>query len=811
MKAVLVGRIPAGNLFYLLEGDTDAAIVTPKRDVKPVSFLSIVAKKQVRRMMDSKFHEFLWEGVDKPNDRWENIVVYKVQQVPEHMLAGVEILSSLDKKKKDARYEVLEQKIDLIDNFKVAIESGQHEKALGRRIRSFRFDPDAEDGDGDGIVQEGTPFARPATPDLKPKRRENRVQRRANQMQESSDASADGLTSRRNYLPSRDVMKRLVTRDAAHYKKVYEDQSKKVEAAFSDGKKLKTYGDVVKAMEKAHPGFASGSSMADYLEIGRLRPDMELERQHREHAYAVMFAILANPRLKEADLRIISAKNRARLGEPVANAEGSCCFRPRGKIALNSGDPIDRFSLKPQKDDRKPRLDLMYQDENSADAVTSIAQLRGLQTTGSIVMASMLQDASGPEVWEAMRDVVHRQVTLHEMAHASNDIQAYLDGVKSKGFEEGNVRKIIQEGIIQPLADMGDEEIIATAVRQYLADRSTTLSFTVNNVMAQLNEAMSNPNLKNRAEKLTREPLLDADGNEMPIGESMAEFFRSVGFSEDIANPDQPWTAGLLVSMHAMDGQWGRPLWTDRRDGYYRRSTWARNTAATKVTTPNGTTLTQFDLEKIHELGIPATSATPEVSLEDTRTFINALLTLDNISDEMFSPTTGLEPYELWDLGSNGETQLRDMLGNSVLARFEAVEYAKTSMNQYLESAFNPNAPKATQERTAAYVFEMALMGPHMFDDLTPRERAIAKKIAKLNGGGEYVSYMGALTFGRSFQGIFSDWQSAELVAEVSTHAMLGAEIKIPDGEGMRVLNDVEKRVLNKLLAWLWPEGDVRL
>jgi len=96
-------------------------------------------------------------------------------------------------------------------------------------------------------------------------------------------------------------------------------------------------------------------------------------------------------------------------------------------------------------------------------------------------------------------------------------------------------------------------------------------------------------------------------------------------------------------------------------------------------------------------------------------------------------------------------------------------------------------------------------------DDLSPREKAIAVRIAKLTGGGEYASYMGTFTHIDSFQGLFFNQRYMELLAELGAAALFGSEIKVPDGSGMRTLNDVEKKVMSKLLKWLWPEGELTL
>ncbi len=89
-----------------------------------------------------------------------------------------------------------------------AIEDGDKEKKIWRRLRKEmgvnelapeypeekalrpeKFDPDAEDGDGDGLVQEGTTFQRPAAPKLVETRQ--RLSRRLSGMGKSPTTSTD--------------------------------------------------------------------------------------------------------------------------------------------------------------------------------------------------------------------------------------------------------------------------------------------------------------------------------------------------------------------------------------------------------------------------------------------------------------------------------------------------------------------------------------------------------------------------------------------------------------------------------------------
>lgn len=186
MKAIHVGNTRDSRLYYLLESDnqTTGAVVTPNQPAVYVDFFAYVSKKgSIERVMDSEFHKFFWTGhTGSLSERWEQTFIHRVTSPREMALSGVEILTEFKEKKKPSRVTQLNERSNRAVEYKALVGAGLNEKAFARRgvrrigrglgdaatggVRGFRrgvrFDPEAEDADGDGFVQEGTQYARRA-------------------------------------------------------------------------------------------------------------------------------------------------------------------------------------------------------------------------------------------------------------------------------------------------------------------------------------------------------------------------------------------------------------------------------------------------------------------------------------------------------------------------------------------------------------------------------------------------------------------------------------------------------------------------
>ncbi len=187
MKAVHVANTNDIRIYYLVESDDKSTGVLVKRGQAPVfiNFFSYVSKKpNIKKIMDSEFHEFLWTGnKGSMRPRWEHMFIDRVAG-SNSLLEGVNIITKFKTDNDESeRRKKMEAKANHAIEYKSLVSSGLNEKAFANRIgrtagrvasgsvrgfrRGVRFDPNAVDADMDGFVQEGTQFARPAVPKVR--------------------------------------------------------------------------------------------------------------------------------------------------------------------------------------------------------------------------------------------------------------------------------------------------------------------------------------------------------------------------------------------------------------------------------------------------------------------------------------------------------------------------------------------------------------------------------------------------------------------------------------------------------------------
>lgn len=188
MKAIHVADVGPKQLYFLLESDNryDGALVEANEPEVYVNFFEYVGnKRSVEPLTNSKFLKFFWTGHHGPlADRWEQNFIDQVIEPSKLLLDGVKILTKFNSTNPPNRAEHLKMRSNRALEYKSLISSGLNEKAfatrgargLGRSLaqgsrgaatagirgfrRGIRFDPNAEDADGDGFVQEGTQHAR---------------------------------------------------------------------------------------------------------------------------------------------------------------------------------------------------------------------------------------------------------------------------------------------------------------------------------------------------------------------------------------------------------------------------------------------------------------------------------------------------------------------------------------------------------------------------------------------------------------------------------------------------------------------------
>ena len=180
MRAIHVANIPNARVYYILDGEeggNDGAVVPPNQDPMFVNFWSFAERKRhLKPVTNTKFHKFFWDGHKGDEaDRWNNMFLERLIKPDAEMLSSVPIVTKFPNIKKERN----NARSNHASEFKSLTGAGHHEKALGRRGRGLGrgigrvgrgaasvFDPKAWDGDGDGIVQERTPYERPAIPGI---------------------------------------------------------------------------------------------------------------------------------------------------------------------------------------------------------------------------------------------------------------------------------------------------------------------------------------------------------------------------------------------------------------------------------------------------------------------------------------------------------------------------------------------------------------------------------------------------------------------------------------------------------------------
>lgn len=144
-KLVPVATLGDATIFFTLNpvGDEDTGAIQSGDTIKPISFWAYVTKKPITPIIVSLFHEALWRDT-LPSPEWEEAFVNRT--IPPPALETTKATAILV----DPLISVPQESI-------IGVKSL---KALPRRMEPY--DPNARDGDNDGLVQDGTPWERPA-------------------------------------------------------------------------------------------------------------------------------------------------------------------------------------------------------------------------------------------------------------------------------------------------------------------------------------------------------------------------------------------------------------------------------------------------------------------------------------------------------------------------------------------------------------------------------------------------------------------------------------------------------------------------
>lgn len=177
MKMVLAATSIDGDVYYVvdpIQPDSDGVLVSGDI-VEQIPFWSYVTREPVEPVQWNLLTQELWKARFDSED-WSNIFFLHSRVMPKVLLDSVES-ELIDVPAASRRPPVVDEdlkrppkrparptrkKSALSINLSSAFRSWTETKGLfKRRLRLEPYDPDARDGDGDGIVQEGTAWERP--------------------------------------------------------------------------------------------------------------------------------------------------------------------------------------------------------------------------------------------------------------------------------------------------------------------------------------------------------------------------------------------------------------------------------------------------------------------------------------------------------------------------------------------------------------------------------------------------------------------------------------------------------------------------
>lgn len=379
MRAIHVADYYDDRIYFLVdkENDHDGAIIRPNQEPIFMDIFSYMGKvsgdKGWKKITNTKFHDFFWYGQDgNLADRWRRVFQERSIEPRKELLLSVPIVTDFPEHQK--RKKSNQKRSNRASEFKSLLAAGLHEKALGRRIgggarrlaRGGSFDADAIDADLDMIVQEGTPWERPALPSIpdSPRRMERRARGRGLRSQRGTD---DGSPTRgwktrdgRGWRDFHGDPDRYVDSSPKALRQIMTAEHRAVEKAFNDGEPILTLREMQGALEKAHPGFADGSSVFDGTSRGSGRKDTEeLNPIEREVGYALLEHLRLNPNLQDANLQVHSFRTRDEQDLEMATmaADG---------WAMYEGGTVFDFDANGElviKEDNKPRIEIAYKGD----------------------------------------------------------------------------------------------------------------------------------------------------------------------------------------------------------------------------------------------------------------------------------------------------------------------------------------------------------------------------------------------------------------------------------------------------------------
>ena len=390
VRAVLIGLVNEGRLFYLLDNTPDgkdAAFMSSPNDVQYVRLSSFVAQTpNITELHTTEFHHFLWSPqTDHDKKRWKRIFINKTQPVTKDMLVGVDIIPDLaPKKKREARKKkdalsnrALQFKMLMVTNNQIpggylfgnrrrgySMRSNIGLKGIGNPITARR----GFDGDGDGFVDDGLPTMRPFIPglDIGP------LDRSALRGMRSIRTSG-GITSRDRALSQDSVNSFLA------------DIETFAEIKFHGGKPITTKGDALAALAFAIPSFSHPEkkkrSTIDFLSGN---PNEALKPWQKSYVHQFLLMVGTHPDRNDAMYEIKAYSDDAPMGIGGQAA-------PLASTDQWTFDPITK-KFKPQKVYEPTKIAIKYTDPESGRGLMQFASLMlGKQNMAFNITTSTLE------------------------------------------------------------------------------------------------------------------------------------------------------------------------------------------------------------------------------------------------------------------------------------------------------------------------------------------------------------------------------------------------------------------------------------
>ena len=417
MRAIHVADYYDDRIYFLVdkEDDHDGVIVRSNQEPIFVDLFSYMGKvsgdKGWKKITNTKFHDFLWYGQNgELANRWRRVFQEHSIEPRKELLLSVPVVTDFPEHQK--RKKANEKRSNRASEFKGLLAAGLHEKALGRGIgragrrlaRGGKFDPTPIDADLDMIVQEGTPWERPALPSVpdSPRRMERRARQQGFQShRDGGDASTRGWKTRdgKGWREFHKDPDRYVDISPKESRQILDAEHRAVEKAYSNGEPIHTRGELQAAFEKAHPGFADGSSEFDAaggISFPSLRggADAELSPIEREVGYALLEHLRLNPNLQDANLQVHSFRTRDEhdLPQVSIHADGWAMYEHG---TLFDFDQNGELIL---KEDEKPTIQIAYK----ADTPLAENDHRRNDPDKKSPMANRMED--GKRYWDASLD-----------------------------------------------------------------------------------------------------------------------------------------------------------------------------------------------------------------------------------------------------------------------------------------------------------------------------------------------------------------------------------------------------------------------